>query len=81
MDLYFFCSNELLYIILACLTIFLVDLIFSTRSFEPLWGVLRAATDKLANVHHTVVVKLQELSKEVKEYGDKQKERHKAVSI
>ncbi|EDO36238.1 predicted protein, partial [Nematostella vectensis] len=48
-------------------------------TFEPLWGVLRVATEKLSNAHHQVVVRLQELVKEIKEYGDKQKERHKAA--
>ncbi|XP_078352930.1 LOW QUALITY PROTEIN: F-BAR domain only protein 2-like [Oculina patagonica] len=46
-------------------------------TFEPLWGVLRVATEKLANAHMHVVGRFQELIKELKEYGDKQKERHK----
>lgn len=50
------------------------------RTFEPLWGVLRVATEKLANAHMQVVQKFQDLIKELKEYGDKQKERHKQVS-
>ena len=50
------------------------------RTFEPLWGVLRVATEKLANAHMQVVQRFQDLLKELKEYGDKQKERHKQVS-
>lgn len=46
-------------------------------TFEPLWGVLRVATEKLANAHMQVVQGFQDLIKELKEYGDKQKERHK----
>lgn len=46
-------------------------------TFEPLWGVLRVATEKLASAHMQVVGKFQDLIKELKEYGDKQKERHK----
>lgn len=46
-------------------------------TFEPLWGVLRVATEKLATAHMQVVQKFQDLIKELKEYGDKQKERHK----
>ena len=52
-------------------------LFYST--FEPLWGVLRVATEKLANAHMQVVGRFQDLIKELKEYGDKQKERHKQV--
>lgn len=48
-------------------------------TFEPLWGVLRVATEKLASAHMQVVGKFQDLIKELKEYGDKQKERHKQV--
>ncbi|KAK2550144.1 F-BAR domain only protein 2 [Acropora cervicornis] len=48
-------------------------------TFEPLWGVLRVATEKLANAHMQVVQKFQELIKELKDYGDKQKEKHKQV--
>lgn len=51
------------------------------RTFEPLWGVLRVATEKLANAHMQVVQKFQELIKELKDYGDKQKEKHKQVRI
>ena len=79
MDSYFSCSNEIFYIFAAFCIILLIDLI-SVRSFEPLWGVMRVATERLANAHHLVVVKLQELAKEVKEYGDKQKDKHKSVS-
>lgn len=50
-------------------------------TFEPLWGVLRVATEKLANAHMQVVGRFQDLIKELKEYGDKQKERHKQVYI
>lgn len=46
-------------------------------TFEPLWGVLRVATEKLANAHMQVVQRFQDLIKELKEYGEKQKERHK----
>ncbi|XP_020617713.1 F-BAR domain only protein 2-like [Orbicella faveolata] len=46
-------------------------------TFEPLWGVLRVATEKLASAHMQVVGRFQDLIKELKEYGDKQKERHK----
>ena len=52
---------------------------FLFRTFEPLWGVLRVATEKLANAHMQVVQKFQELIKELKDYGDKQKEKHKQV--
>lgn len=54
---------------------------FLFRTFEPLWGVLRVATEKLANAHMQVVQKFQELIKELKDYGDKQKEKHKQVRI
>ena len=56
------------------------QLLVFCRTFEPLWGVLRVATEKLANAHMQVVQKFQDLIKELKEYGDKQKERHKQVS-
>lgn len=46
-------------------------------TFEPLWGVLRVATEKLANAHLQVVTRFQDLIKDLKDYGDKQKERHK----
>lgn len=46
-------------------------------TFEPLWGVLRVATEKLANAHMQVVQKFQDVIKELKDYGDKQKEKHK----
>lgn len=52
---------------------------FST--FEPLWGVLRVATEKLANAHLQVVTRFQDLIKDLKDYGDKQKERHKQVDF
>lgn len=80
MDLYFCCYNELLYILTAVAIVILIDCI-TIRTFEPLWVVMRVATDKLANAHHSVVGKLQELGKEVKEYSDKQKEKHKTVSL
>jgi len=80
MDVYLCFHNELLYIIAAVVIIILIDCT-SFRSFEPLWGVLRVATERLANAHHLVVGKLQDLAKEVKEYGDKQKEKHKTVSL
>lgn len=75
MDLYY---HELYYVLAAVFIILLIDFI-TARSFEPLWGVMRVATERLANAHHLVVVKLHELAKEVKEYGDKQKDRHKTV--
>ena len=41
--------------------------------------MLRVATEKLASAHMQVVGNFQDLIKELKEYGDKQKERHKQV--
>lgn len=79
MEMHFPWSNETLHILAAVVVIILIDWI-TTRSFEPLWGVMRVATERLANAHHLVVGKLHELAKEVKEYGDKQKDKHKAVS-
>ena len=57
----------------------LIYVLYFHRTFEPLWGVLRVATEKLANAHMQVVQRFQDLIKELKEYGDKQKERHKQV--
>ena len=51
------------------------------RTFEPLWGVIRVATEKHANAHLQVVQKMQDVIKNLKEYGEKQKERHKQVGV
>ena len=48
-------------------------------SFDPLWGVLRVSTDKLASAHQQVIQKLHDLMKELKDYGEKQKEKHKTA--
>ena len=46
-----------------------------------MWDVFKTSTEKLANCHLDLVRKLQELIKEVQNYGEEQVKSHKKVSV
>lgn len=50
----------------------------SSRTFGPLWGVLKGMCEKLISIHTQFVKMLSELAKEITDYNHTQKEKFKS---
>ncbi|GAB6023093.1 hypothetical protein CHUAL_007182 [Chamberlinius hualienensis] len=48
-------------------------------TFAPIWKILKVSSEKQSTAHSTMVLKFQELIKEIAAYSDSQQKRHKIV--